>query len=339
MADKKKIPTRPKDPRKAPSPPKGSSKTKTSGSSSKTSKPKSASQLQKEAENRAIKRENDLRLKSGMRFNEAAVNLNAQIKAIKNTLQVELASSRDQNLADIDMMLNQQLGQLRTDAEKRGLGFLSAARDTERATSDVQEAGFRNLVRERADSMTAVLEQGAGETDAMRALLAAARNWHANASEANRSYFDTMQSINQGITDLNIDTKTAMSNAHMTAEGQRETIWNDFYNRRAEAMTQLGNVYGQQADYMNQAKEMGVKFGKIRTKRLSDAEKGMKDAFADASTELGKSYTQQGLPEWISGYEGTAQQERRQANSELAAAVTFDPMAKAEGATLRKWAA
>jgi hypothetical protein len=81
---------------------------------------------------------------------------------------------------------------------------------------------------------------------------------------------------------------------------------------------------------------MGVKPKKGVEK---EAEKAMNKAFKDAAVETGKSYTQQETPESISGYTGQELIKARQSNSNLAAAVTFDPLAKAEGATLRKWAA
>jgi hypothetical protein len=184
--------------------------------------------------------------------------------------------------------------------------------------------------------MTSVLEQGAGETDMLKSMLMAARNWHANASEQNRSYYDTMRSVNSGITDLNVDSQTALANAARSAEGQREQLWQDFYNKRGEAFTQLGNVKGQQAEYYAQAKEMGVKPKKGVEKAAEDA---MKKAFKDSALEAGKSYTQAGLPKWITDYQGQAPVRARQSNTKLAAAMTFEPVDKAEGATLRKWAA
>jgi hypothetical protein len=257
-------------------------------------------------------------------------------------------------------MLGQQLDILRESAGMRGDVLLDWASDTEKRTGDIQEQGIRNLVRERADSMTAILEQGAGETDAVRAMLVNARNWHNNASDASSTYYDTMQSINQGITDLNIDTKTALANAQMTAEGKREEQWQVFYDRRAEAMTQLGNTYGTRVELLGQARESGQQaidatadLGKKAAKKAkaqaqagmpndgstAGARKQMKKWFAAASNELGKSYVQKPLPEWIDNWKGTAQVDRRQENTNLASAPIFEGVQRAQGATLRKWSA
>ena len=79
---------------------------------------------------------------------------------------------------------------------------------------------------------------------------------------------------------------------------------------------------------------MGVKPKKGAEKAAEDA---MKKAFKDSAVETGKGYTQQDVPEWISGYQGQEQVRAAQSNTNLAAAVTMDKVAKAEGATLRKW--
>jgi hypothetical protein len=288
------------------------------------------------AEKRAVARANADKKAAGKRFLEGATNLEKQAQAIRQALDVDFASARDNNLADIDRVLGQQISQLKLGATQRGVEFLKAGEDNEKATAGVAERGFQNLVRERQDSMTALLEQGAGETDTMRAMLMSARNWSANASEANRAYFDTARSINQGITDLNVDTRTEMGKMYGGAEADKERTWQDFYNRRSEAFTQLGNIKGQQADYYAQAKEMGVKPKKGTEKAAEDA---MAKAFKDSAVEAGKSYTNQGLPTWVQDYQAQDQIKAEQSNSNLAAALTLNPTAKAEGATLRKWAA
>jgi hypothetical protein len=288
------------------------------------------------AEGRADAKQKAANLKTARRYGQASTDLQFQIRSLRDAIRNSFASARRQNIGDLNLMLGQQLDQMKEDAGLRGAQYLSAVSDAEKATGDELQKGFRNLVRERADSMTAILEQGAGETDALRTMLMNARNWHANASDANRAYYDTMQSVNQGINDLNIDTKTAMANAHMTNEGQKEAAWQGFYNQRASALTELGNTYGKQAEYLAQAKELGLKGTKPR---LATARTGMKKAFAASSNELGKSYVQQPLPDWIEGWQGTALQERRQENTNLASAPVMEGVRRAQGATLRKWAA
>jgi hypothetical protein len=326
-------PTRGKPPSKPPTPKSGGGD-KSSGGGGKTPQQK-ADASARAAENRAVARANAEKKKAGKRFLEGAANLKFQIDALKHALKTDFKSARNNNLRDINKVLGQQFGLLKEGHTKRAAEFLESGKDNAKATGGVAERGFSNLVRERQDTMSAILEQGAGETDTMRALLMSARNWHSNASESNRAFFDTRASINSGINDLNIDTKTELANASVAAEADKERIWQNYYDRRSESYTQLGNTYGQQADYYAQAKEMGVKPKRGAEKK---AEKAMKKAFMDASKESGKSYTNAGLPDWISGYQGQAKLTGTQSNANLAAAVTFDKLEKAEGANLRTWA-
>ena len=336
MAEKRKILTAPSGPRPGVKPPPGKKPSNSGPENNKKRSPQQkANAAARAAEKRAVARAKADKKKAGKRFLEGAENLTVQAKAIRQALDIDFASARDNNLADIDKVLGQQIAQLKLGAEQRGVQFLAAAKDNETATGSTAERGIQNAMRERQDTMTAVLEQGAGETDTLKAMLIAAKNWSSNASESNRAFYDTQQSINQGITDLNIDTRTEMSKMYGGAEADKERTWQDFYNRRSEAFTQLGNIKGQQADYYAQAKEMGVKPKKGIEKAAEDA---MKKAFKDSAVESGKSYTNKGLPEWVQKYEGTEQVRGKQSNSNLAAAMTFEPVAKAEGATLRKWA-
>lgn len=303
-------------------------------SSSKSSGKSSSKSNVSSAEKRAVKRENDAKKKAGQKYLEGASNLQKQAAAIRQALDVDFASARDNNLGDISKTLTEQLAALTAGHAGRAAQFVQSGQDAEKATGDTAERGLSNAVRERADTLSNILEQGAGETDAMKAMLMSARNWSSNAAENNRAYFDSMRSINTGIVDLNLDTKSALAGAATSAEAERDRIWQEYYNSRSQAFTQLGNVKGQEADMYAQAKEMGVKPKKGAEK---DSEAAMKAAYAAASGESGKSYTQQALPEWISGFTGQEQLQARQSNTELAAAVTMDKAAKAEGATLRKW--
>jgi hypothetical protein len=335
---RKILPTRPTKPAPAKStkvstkaPSKGPAKSSTKSSTKTAAKSNVSS-----AEKRAVKRENDAKKAAGKKYLEGASNLQKQAQAIRQALDVDFASARDNNLGDISKTLTEQLAALKTGHAQRANQFLLSGQDAEKATGDTAERGLTNAVRERQDALTNILEQGAGETDTMKAMLMSARNWSSNAGEANRAYFDSMRSINTGIVDLNLDTKSALAGAATSAEGERDRIWQEYYNNRSQAFTQLGNVKGQEADFYAQAKEMGVKPKKGAEK---DAEAAMKKAFADSAVESGKGYTQQALPEWISDFSGQEQLRAKQSNTDLAAAVTMDKVAKAEGATLRKWEA
>jgi hypothetical protein len=288
------------------------------------------------AERRAVKRENAAKKKAGKRFLESAANLELQAKSLRHALKTDFAKARDQDLTDVSTVLAGQIAQLKLGAGKRAKTFLDAADNTTMATASSAEQGIGNMTRERAESMASILEQGAGETDAMRARLISARNWQANAQEANRAFYDSMQTVNSGITDLNEDNRTAFANAYSTAEAERDRLWSVFYNKRSETFTNLGNVLGQQADYYAQAKEMGVKPKKGAEKK---AEKEMAKSWMSGSTEAGKSYVQKKLPDWVAKYEGQAQVKTKLSNTNLAAAIDLGEVKKAEGSTLKKWKA
>lgn len=270
--------------------------------------------------------------RAGARFQSQASNLDPQIAALRHALDTTFAQSRDQNLGDIDTLLQEQFDLLKKGSSERALEFLAGAKNTQMAKAEQAESSLSNLVRERQDSLSAVLEHGAGQTDMLRAMVSAARNWHSNAQEGNRAYFDSMQSTNAAINDLNVDTQTALSNTHNQTESERERLWQDFYNRRSETFTQLGNVYTQQADYLDLAKEQKVGGGGKDKANLAGT------AFMDASKEAGQSYARQRIPDWIKDYKGQEKVKARVSNSDLAAAMTFQPLGNAEGASLRKWA-
>ena len=134
--------------------------------------------------------------------------------ALRHALKIDFAKSRDNNLGDVSRVLAQNIAALRAGSALRGADLLGSASDTAKATADTAEAGLSNAIRERQDTLTGILQQGAGETDTLRAMVMAARNWHENASENNRSYFDSIRSINSGITDLNVHQERAHRDLH-----------------------------------------------------------------------------------------------------------------------------
>lgn len=81
---------------------------------------------------------------------------------------------------------------------------------------------------------------------------------------------------------------------------------------------------------------MGVKekkFMRADRVRRRQAEK----AYNQWAKLQGKSYKQKAVPEDIQNYTGMDQLRGEQPNSNLNTAVTIGPLAKAEGAVLRKW--
>lgn len=277
---------------------------------------------------------NAARSRAGNRYLEQAANLEAQAKALKYALDVSLKKGLDQNLADAGVILEDQLRLYKEGFAKR-YSMFQGTRDDVAIGSDMERSqGISNLVRERQDTMTNLLEHGAGETDALKAMVLSARNWQANATESNKSYFDSMRSLNAAVTDLNVDTKTSMSNASAQYESEADRLWNEYYNRRSETWTAYGNVRGQQRDYYAQAKEMKVKPKKGQEET---AKKEAENAFMSSAKELGNSYVNKGVRKDIKDWQGGELFEAKQTNTNLAAANKYQAPAKAEGAALRKW--
>lgn len=305
--------------------------TKTLGKKSSSSGGKNESPADKQLR---LQEERDTR--AGKSELQKARDLEAQLAAFKLALSSRgLSKARRQNVRDVERALLSQLNEAKDAASQRYNAFLTAGQNAEIDTGRQLEAGVSNAVRERAEAMSQLLTQGAGETDAMRAMLMAARNWQANAGEANRAYFDTMASTNAGITDLSLDTETAMANAWRGAESEKDRLWQDFYKARADTFTSRSNVYNQMLAHYRVAEAYDVEPKKGKKKEAKEMIEA--DAVASAK-EMSKSYRQKKLPGWITGYSAGPQLEARQSNSNLAAAMTIEPGVKAEGASLRKWA-
>lgn len=276
---KKKIPKSPGTPTAIPSrsspPSSPSSRSRGTPSSSKSSKSStkqnSASALQKRAEKKQAERE----LKTGQRYLTQASNLNPQARALIEALD-ELKKRRRGDIRDIVDTRDSQIEQLMASAETLGLNYAQSGVDNEMAAAGSLEGGYANMVRERQDALTQLLTQGAGESDMMKTMLMAARNQQANAAEANRSFYDTLTSINAGITNLNEDTQSKLAGAWITAEGEKEQIWRDYMDSRNDAMVQLGQIRTAQADAYANAKEYGAKIPRLGASKKK--KKGLDDA-------------------------------------------------------------
>ena len=269
---KKKIPKRTPGATPAPSPsttrPGTTTRTGTTTRSSKSANRNSASSLQKRAEKKQAARE----LKTGERYLTQASNLNPQARALIEALD-ELKKRRRGDIRDIINTRDSQLEQLLGSAEALGQGYAQSGVDNEMATAGSLEGGYANMVRERQDALAQLLTQGAGESDMMKTMLMAARNQQANAAEANRSFYDTLTSINAGITNLNEDTQTKLAGAWITAEGEREQIWRDYMDSRNDAMVQLGQIRTAQADAYANAKEYGATIPRLGAKKKKKNQK------------------------------------------------------------------
>jgi hypothetical protein len=300
---------------------------KTSSGAGKTTDPYAyAKAQQKRAESRA-----------NQKYLDQAHAIGLQIKALRLALGDKgFQHSLEQKLRNIT--LNQrQAGADLVRGYKDRVGMLEqTASDNEKAADATTYANLANRSRERANALSEATAQGAGESDLLRSQQMALHNWNANQSEANRSYFDTLTSINSSLTDLTTDTRTARINNVSQANADRAQLWQAYHDQRSETLTNLGNALGQQAEYFGLANEQ-VKSGKTHG-RGAKATKASGAAFHQASLEAGKAWKDPGVSASLREWEGVPDFEARINNTQLASASTeIAPQKKPEGASLRRW--
>lgn len=270
--------------------------------------------------------------KAAARYRRQAENLEAQAKALKHALRVDLKKGLLQQLGDINQVSQQQDKIVRQGFRARMGSLLGAAEDNTKAAEGQTGINQQNLVRERNSALSEAMAQGAGESDALRAMMMSLRNWNANQTEIERGYFDTLRSIQSGQTDLETDTKTALVNNAIQRNSDKEMLWTNYYNQRSEIWTQLGNVRGQQADYYAMAAEMGKGGG------VKGATAQAKHAFMQSAKELGKSWDNPGVGKKIMKWDGAPEIEADRSQPRgLQDAKYVSLGEKPEGATLRKW--
>ena len=204
-------------------------------------------------------------------------------------------------------------------------GLEGTRQQNEMAEGDQSFSNIANAIRERSNIADQAASQGAGETDLLRSQLQAFRNYASNQGEVNRSFHDTLQSINNSVTSLNSDTATSRTNLFNQAEADREQAWANYANQTADAWTQIANIENS------------------NTNIESDTSVGYNKMFADAGSQAAaavqQSYKRQAIPAGWTDWEGKGEaKDRKLTSSNRAAAVNLGgPVKRAEGATLRKW--
>ena len=242
--------------------------------------------------------------------------------------QVQLSNAfgkqRDTKLGNIDSTFKTSDSNLLKGYSQALGGLLSTSKDNDRSESDSTFQNISNAVRERSDILTEIGNNGGGETDILRGQLAALRNYSTNQNEINRSFFDTLGSINRSITSLNVDTATSRNGLWSQSESDKESAWANYYNQQADTWTQITNI---ENSNNNTATDTSEEYKK------SQAGSGKKAADFAGSSYAKK--TNSGLDAWS----GKGQAEKRKlASTNSAATVNLGgPMKRAEGATLRKW--
>ena len=235
------------------------------------------------------------------------------LKALKKLLDGGFAKARNQNLANIDKMYATQDADLLKGYEARAEQLGLARTDNEKSEADASFANLANRARETQDILAQTAEQGAGESDTAKAQLMALQNWDANQGEVNRSYFDTVRSVNNAVNDLNVDTRTARINLATQMLGDKQQAWANYQNQMVETATQAANISAN--PYSNAYKKNSGFYKKI-----------VKNA--------SKVWENPGVDKAITEWEGTAKpEEGKLNNTQMGAAATVQQPKKPTGAS------
>ena len=269
-----------------------------------------------------------------------------QIAGVNQALNGELRDRLKQTIKNIN--LNERIARRsQLDSyEERVDNFEGAAEDNAKAGASESVSNLMNRSRERAGALANLAAQGAGESDTLRGAEMSLRNWEANQGEVNRSYYDTLRSINSALGDLTAGTKAQLIADAQAANAQKGAAYDQFYANMSEKWAQLGDLLGQRSEQYGNAWSMTsdpdsavYDKGDARQdlRRQNRAERRSNRAYRRAAHFLGQTYKDPGLPDVVQDWEGAADFEGQNNFSLFQnAATTIAPKAP-EGATLRKW--
>ena len=235
------------------------------------------------------------------------------------------ATQRDIKLANIARAFTDSDARLLDNYRTALAGLEGTRANNEKAEADTSFGNVSNAIRERASLLAEAAANGAGESDLLRTQLQALRNYSANQGEVNRSFYDTLQSINNSVTALNNDTANSRTNLYNQREADREAAWANFANQTADAWTQIMNIES------------------ANTNVDSDTSEAYNRRFADAGSQAAaavrNSYRRQAIPAGWTDWEGkgSAEDRRLTSNNKAATVNLGGPVRRPEGATLRRW--
>lgn len=278
---------------------------------------------QKAAEKKADARQKKLdseAVKRSQRENEATKALVSQQKGLLKSF----GKQRDVKLGNIKSAFTSSDKNLLGGYGASLRGLRTSAKENDKSEADSTFQNVSNAMRERGDVLTEISGSGGGETDVLRGQLSALRNYTTNQNEINRSFFDTLGSVNRSITSLNVDTTTSRNNLWNQAEADRESAYANYYNQMSDTNTQITNIENSNTN--------------VKTDSSVAYNKTEKNSGKNAALYAGKSYKKQANNKLGSWAGKGAEEKRKLTSSNRAATVNLGgPMKRAEGATLRKW--
>jgi len=191
-------------------------------------------------------------------------------------------------------------------------------------------SALTNFVRESNDALSQVLSLGAGETDALRALMQAVRSADANRLDNAGGYQDTLRSINSQLQSGATSAENARLNSWNSQEEARAQIWNDFNKNMLDNWT---NVQRSEAANTNVESDYSVGFSnRYGTDDAVNALNKIAE-YAGASYKVEKP-----KDDWAGTWDGKRGEFENASNrSNRAAGLSLGPAQRAEGATLRRF--
>lgn len=276
------------------------------------------------------------RNKAARKYMEQAATLGLQISAVQDALGGEFKSALKRRLRNVKRVSGTS-EDLLTDAYNERVAELKKSEaDNEAAAGTQSQANLTNAARERGNAMTQAALQGAGESDLLQSQQMSLRNWSQNQNDITRAAADTATSIQGSLTDVTADTRTARANNVIAANADREALWNDYYDQREQALTQIGNLYGQQAELYGYADE--AKGRKSTRRALRKAQRKSGRAFDRAADMAGEAWKNPGVGPEITGWPGADPMDDNPVPSRtLNSSSLSDAPTAPSGASLRKW--
>jgi hypothetical protein len=253
----------------------------------------------------------------------------------RGLLDSGLDAELTQNLKNIEEAMK-DADALLVKSYNEGVGSLAeAAANNEKAADTQGFANVGNRARERMNAMSELSAQGAGESDVLRGQGMSLRNWSQNQNEVNRAYHDSLTSTNASLDELTSSTRNARGSNFQDYQNQKQQAWETYNSSKSEAYTQLGNVYGQQAQYYADANEQRPN---ARSRRRRDRSQRRADRmFMRASDAAWDSRDAKEVPDEIMDWQGAANFENKVTNNNINSMGAGPALNRPEGATLRKW--
>ena len=255
---------------------------------------------------------------------------NSNTQKIINTLIGSIkgyTAGRDQSLANATAIFNEGIKGVSSQYTQT-LGDLQFSQDQNEADETSKTYANRsNRAREQQSLMEQMLSQGAGETDQLRGMVQAFENADANQLDVTTAYYDTMNSVNSGLRQANMDTENARRNVWGQKEEARGQAYENFYNNYTQIWTDAQRTAASNSN-INSAYSTAF-----------NPTFGGKDPLKEATRYAGDIYT------WKAPKTGWAENwadkdtligAQVTTPTMAAAATKLGPIKRAEGANLRK---